>query len=244
MKAILRFKKKLLPIYSVIVIIIVIFLLSYNFKPSYIKQFFNSITATSEISHGDTSKKQVIFTFDGGSGAQSGDKILATLAKHHVRGSFFLTGKFVEENPDLVKHMVAQGHEIFNHTYNHPHLPTLKDNDIVEELEKMEKSLMTVAGISPKPYFRAPYGDRNSRVLDIAAKAGYRSVYWMTDALDWQESSGKTANQVGKLILSHIAPGAIYLMHLGDSITGNILDDVFTKIEARGYTPVSLIQGL
>lgn len=201
-------------------------------------------TSSHEIVRGDTSKKQVIFTFDGGDGAQSGEQILAALAKHHVTGTFFLTGKFVEANPMLVKKMVAQGNEIFSHTYDHPHLTGIDDASIAQEFSRMEHVLQGVTGISPRPYFRAPYGDRDDRVLKNAFKDGYQSVYWTVDALDWEQKQGKTADEVRARILDNLAPGNIYLMHFGDTITGSILDDVFTKIEAQGYKLVSLTQGL
>lgn len=197
-----------------------------------------------EIVHGDTTKKQVIFTFDGGSGSQSAIAILDALKKHNIKGSFFLTGEFIEHNQDLVKRIVSENHEIFNHTYDHPRLTQLPDGRIAQELQMMDSTLVKISNISTKPYFRAPYGDRDSRVLDTAAKVGYRSVYWTTDAMDWEESVGITADEVKDRILSNIKPGEIYLMHLGDNITGKILDDVFTKIEAQGYKIVSLTQGI
>ena len=197
-----------------------------------------------EIVRGDTSKKEVIFTFDGGGTDQSADAILKVLAKYHVKGTFFLTGKMVEAHPDLVKRIVADGHEIFNHTYDHPDLTTLTDSEITQELIKFENVLQATAGISPRPYFRAPYGSRDARVRSVAAKDGYRSVYWTVDALDWKEPQGETAAQVKERILSNVAPGTIYLMHVGDSITGSILDDVFAAIESKGYKIVSLTQGI
>ena len=62
-----------------------------------------------EIIHGDTSKKQVIFTFDAGGSDASAQEILQVLAKHHVTGTFFMTGKFIEANPQTVKDIVAAG---------------------------------------------------------------------------------------------------------------------------------------
>lgn len=203
-----------------------------------------SFAGVKEISRGDTGKKQVIFTFDGGGTIQSADKILEVLAKHRVKGTFFLTGKMIEAHPDLVKRIAEQGNEIFSHTYDHPNLTSLPNSKITEELVKTENSLMAAVNLSPKPYFRAPYGARNSRVLAAAAKAGYRSVYWTVDAMDWQGLRVQTSAQVKARILSRVAPGNIYLMHLGDTITGDILDDVFTSIEARGYRIVSLTRGI
>ncbi len=200
---------------------------------------------TTEITHGDTNKKQVIFTFDaGGTLITSAPQILAVLAKHHVTGTFFFTGKMIEAHPNLVKEIVAAGHEIFSHTYDHLDLTTLSDAQITTELSKTESALMAATGLSPKPYFRAPYGARNSHVLAVATQDGYRSIYWTVDALDWEEPQGETATAVQSRILSSLAPGNIYLMHIGDSITGKILDAVFTTIESRGYRIVSLTQGI
>lgn len=200
----------------------------------------------SEIIHGNQSKKQLIFTFDGGSNSVSTEKILETLKKHNVKGTFFLTGKFVENNPDIVKRISAEGNEIFNHTYDHPHLTTSANKEIIFELNKMDKTFEKITGLSTKPYFRPPYGDRDTRVLNTAEQAGFRSVYWTVDALDWEEGieGGKNADDVKNRILDNVAPGNIYLMHLGDNITGDILDSVFSTLEEQGYKIVSLTQGL
>ncbi len=201
-------------------------------------------TSKKEIVRGDTSKKQLIFTFDGGDGDQSTDGILAALAKHHVKGTFFLTGKFIETHTASVRKIVAGGHEIFNHTYSHQYLTSISDAKIATELQKMAQTLASTTGLSPKPYFRAPYGARDARVLADVSAQGYQSVYWTVDALDWKEPKGYTNADARTRILAHVAPGNIYLMHLGDTITGAILDDVFTILEARGYKMVSLTQGL
>jgi peptidoglycan/xylan/chitin deacetylase (PgdA/CDA1 family) len=204
----------------------------------------STTTLKDEITHGDISKKDIIFTFDGGAGIESGEKILATLSKHHIKGTFFLTGKMVESNPDLVKQIVLGGNEIFSHTYDHKDLTKLSEDQISEELTKTENVLEDIVHISPKPYFRAPYGALDSKVLLVASKNGYQSVYWTVDARDWMEKQGETADTVKAKILSTLAPGNIYLMHVGDNITGEILDEVFTTIESRGYKIVSLTQGL
>jgi len=197
-----------------------------------------------EITHGDRSKRQVIFTFDAGDASTSAETILSVLAKHHVIGTFFMTGKFIQANPSFVREAAAAGAEIFSHTYDHPHLPTLSDADIALEFTKTESLLQSVADISPKPFFRAPYGDRDSRVLADAYAAGYESIYWTVDALDWEERQGETDAGVTSRIMDSLAPGNIYLMHVGDGITGRILDGVFTAVEAKGYRIVSLTQGI
>ena len=103
---------------------------------------------------------------------------------------------------------------------------------------------MRLTNVSSKPYFRAPYGDRDDRVRAVAARLGYESVYWTVDALDWEESAGVTGEEVRNRILGNLGNGTIYLMHLGDNITGSILDDLLTAVADNGYNVVSLTQGL
>jgi len=211
-----------------------------------VKPIYIEIRAESrqEISKGNTDRRQIILTFDGGDGHQSAEKILETLASRGLKGTFFLTGKFVESNPELVKKMAGGGHEIFSHTYSHPHLPALSDQEIIRELVKTDGTLRKITGRTAGPYFRAPYGERDERVLDVAFREGYRSVYWTVDAMDWEESLGETPESVEYRILSTLSPGNIYLLHLGDTISGAILPGLIDKIEAEGYKIVSLVQGL
>jgi peptidoglycan/xylan/chitin deacetylase (PgdA/CDA1 family) len=197
-----------------------------------------------EISRGDTTKKQVIFTFDAGSGTESVGPILEALRKHGVKGTFFITGKWATNNPELVRMIASGGHEIFNHSYDHPHLPELSDADVASQLISTNEALISITGSSSQPYFRPPYGERDERVLNIVAQAGYQSIYWTIDAGDWRESEGMTADDVKYTILSNLQPGMIVLMHVGDTITGSILDELLTTIEQKGYRAVSLTQGL
>jgi peptidoglycan/xylan/chitin deacetylase (PgdA/CDA1 family) len=203
-----------------------------------------NIVSSEEIDIGRKDKNQVIFSFDGGSGTESVDKVLEVLKKHNIRSSFFLTGEWVNRNPSLVFRIHNNGHEIFNHTYNHPHLTEVSDEVVKKELNDMDKILFMAIGIHSGPYFRPPYGDRDERVRKVAAKNGYRTVYWTFDAMDWEESLGRTAENVYDGIILNLKPGEIYLMHLGDSITGEILDRVLTEIEIRKYKIVPLTEGI
>ncbi len=195
-----------------------------------------------EISRGNPNKKQIIFTFDGGAGINSAQKILEITKKHGIKTTFLVTGKFAEKNSGLIKQIAAEGHEIFNHTYSHPHMPQLTDDQIKEELEKAENIISGLSGETTKPYFRPPYKERDERVLKIAGELGWQSVIWTTDALDW--IPGKTEVEVKEKIYSGLQNGAIILMHVGDDITGNILDEVFNYIQNQGYQIVSLSEGL
>jgi len=195
-----------------------------------------------EISSGNANKKQIIFTFDFGSGNQSGQKILEVLKDHDVRGTFFTTSRSAEQNARLIEQIAKQGHEIFNHTHSHPHLTQLTDEEIRQEFKKCEDIVFGLTGHSTKPYFRPPYGERDERVLRVAAQEGYQSVFWTKDAGDW--ITDITPQEVKQRIYSSLKNGAIILMHVGDEITGQILDEVFTQIEQQGYKIVGLTEGL
>ena len=199
-------------------------------------------TVLPEIVWGDRTKQQVIFTFDGGAGNHSIDEILEALDKHDVRGTFFLTGKWAEQNGESMRRISADGHEVFNHTYSHRDLTTLTDAEIKEEFAKTEAIIKRFTGKTTLPYFRPPYGARNSRVLAAAAASGYRSIYWTIDALDWKP--GISDAEVRARVLDNLKPGTIYMMHIGDDITGRLLDELFTEIKSRGYSIRPLTQGL
>ncbi len=193
-----------------------------------------------EISRINTTDKIVVFTFDGGSGTQSLEKILEILNEYNLKGTFFLTGKWAESNPEYTRNINDAGYEIFNHTYSHPDLATITDEEIIDELEMGNEKISEITGETTKPFFRPPYGSRNLHIREIAESLGYQDVYWTIDALDWKESTGTTAEDVKSRILDNLAPGNIYLMHIGDNITGNVLEEVILEIQNRGYTIMSL----
>lgn len=197
-----------------------------------------------EISKINTTNKVVVFTFDGGSGIQSMDLILSTLAKYNLTSTFFLTGKWAEANVNDVKRINNAGHEIFNHSYSHPDFATISDAQIAEEFSKTETIISNITDQSTKPFFRPPYGSRNVHIREYAASLGYQDVYWTIDALDWKESTGTTAETVKSRILDNLAPGNIYLMHIGDNLTGQVLDVVIQEILNRGYTIMSLYEAI
>jgi peptidoglycan-N-acetylglucosamine deacetylase len=198
--------------------------------------------ARPEIVKIDSTKKQVAFTFDAGEGEGSTAEILAALKKHHIKGTFFLVGKWIEKHPEITRQLVAEGHEIFNHSYSHPYFTQLTAEEIAIELQKMDDIVFATAGIHTKPYYRAPYGDRNAAVNDAAFAAGYQHIYWSVDSLDWRPED--TPETVKARTLNNIHPGAIVLMHVGNSSTGPVIDEIFTTLEEQGYKLVSLTEGL
>ena len=223
-------------------------------------------TPARNVRRGNSSRAQVLLSFDGGWGANGAPQILDVLARAGVRTTFFLTGDFIRRNPDLTRRIVADGHEVGNHTDHHPHLTrwashgthgTLPrvDRDLVQrELVGAEEAFQRVTGRIMAPFWRAPYGEMNAAIRSWAAELGYEHVGWTQglDSLDWVADRGsaryQTADQFVRLLERRAAQpaglrGAIILMHLdsarppADRFAAS-LDRVLGALVAAGVRPV------
>lgn len=191
-----------------------------------------------EVVRGDPEIPAVAFTLDGGAIAAYTSEILATLRAHEVRITFFITGQFAERHPELVLEMIADGHEIGNHSYAHPDFTELSDDAIRTELTRTEEIIKQVAGISTKPWFRFPFGARNHHIRHLVAREGYQSIYWTIDTIDWRADA--TPALVKKRIRDRLQNGAIILAHLGSIHTNEALSDILIEIEEKGYRIVTV----
>jgi delta-lactam-biosynthetic de-N-acetylase len=191
-----------------------------------------------EIARGPVTSKKVALTFDAGAGSEATPQILDVLKKKGVRSTFFLTGKWVEDNPELVKRIAEQGNSFGNHTYSHPDLTQQKEADIKYQLSSVEGLVKKITGKTTKPIFRPPYGARDARVLRIAADEGYRCIYWTVDSLDWK--TDMRPEQVKNRVLAGLGNGAIILMHCDSMQTAQILPELIEDIKSRGFTIVDV----
>jgi peptidoglycan/xylan/chitin deacetylase (PgdA/CDA1 family) len=199
----------------------------------------------SEIVHGDPATGIVALTFDAGTeGGGAGPRILQILRDRGIHVTFFLSGHWVDHNPDLAVQLKEDGHEIANHSYSHPDLTHLADNQVVFELDYTDQVVADIMGAHTRPYFRPPFGARNRRVLDVAAASGFRSVYWSLDSGDWLPRA--TAAAVAGKILRYAQPGDIVVEHVGAEASADALPTILDEFEARGWRvgTVSEVLGL
>jgi peptidoglycan/xylan/chitin deacetylase (PgdA/CDA1 family) len=189
------------------------------------------------ISSGSQQKKEIAFTFDAGSDAV-GIKILDVLKKHNIKSTFFLTGKWVEKFPDYAKRIVADGHEIGNHSYSHPDAVKTTATAFKQDILKAEQIIKNITGVSPQPYFRFPYGSYNAAALKTVGEAGYPySIQWSLDSIDWRQP---TKEELISRIEAGASNGDIILMHIGGINTPDAVDQVIPKLKAMGYEIVPL----
>ena len=196
----------------------------------------------SEVVRGPQGRHQIALTFDGGAEAECFDDLMRALEAAHVHSTFFITGRFTHSHPDCVAEIIKRGHEVGNHTWSHLPLTQQSDSVIRDEITRAEQAIIKTSGQNPKPRFRAPYGDRDTRVLKVAAKLGYRSIYWTIDSLD-----GAEPKKTSKFLIDRITAktdgeldGAIILMHVGERSTADALAAIISDLQARGFQLVTI----
>lgn len=189
-----------------------------------------------------TSEKVMALTFDAAYEPAPLKDILHALREGGATGTFFLTGEFVEDFPAEVDRIAAAGFPIGNHSYSHPDFRTLDEEKLRSQLSRTA-GLLSAAGVpDPRPLFRFPYGGRDQRTLAAVGRAGYASIYWTIDTLDWKPE--RTGAQIRATVLGKLRPGAIVLMHVGGVQTARVLPTLIRDLKERGYRFVTIPEGL
>jgi N-acetylmuramoyl-L-alanine amidase/peptidoglycan/xylan/chitin deacetylase (PgdA/CDA1 family) len=195
-------------------------------------------TPPPELARGDPARKRVALTFDAGAGAAPAAETLDMLKAAGVHSTMFLTGDWIRDHPDLARRVAAEGHEVGNHTVNHPDLRTLTDAQIGDELSQAAVIYHDVTGGFMVPYFRPPLGARDARVLRAAWQIGYRSIYWTVDSGDWRADA--TDAGVEQLVVDKAVNGAIVVMHLGSAYTPHALPHIIAALRGAGNDLVTV----
>ncbi|HET9727889.1 MAG TPA: polysaccharide deacetylase family protein [Acidimicrobiia bacterium] len=196
--------------------------------------------------HGNTSRRWIALTFDAGSDTGTTAAVLDILAAHHVTATFSLTGDWVRANPALARRIAVAGHTIVNHTDDHDsftgystHTAPLTSWERRAELQRAETTILQTTGVSPRPWFRPPYGDTDAATPRDVGAAGYSYILmWTVDSLGWK---GFSADAVVQRVLAAATPGGIVLMHVGSASTDVLaLPRIIDGLAARGYQFVSV----
>ena len=199
------------------------------------------------IDQGTSGRREVALTFDAGEGRGYTEQILDLLAQEGVIATFGVTGKWAETYPDLMRRIVADGHMVINHTYDHssftgnstignPLTPTQR----AEQLERTEQIIAGLTGYQTAPYFRFPYGDYDAESLENIAAAGYPfAIRWSCDSLAWR---GDTAGQIVQKCGADAEPGAIILLHVDPIADYEALPGLIAALREREFALVTVEQ--
>jgi peptidoglycan-N-acetylmuramic acid deacetylase len=194
----------------------------------------------SAIYKGDSNKKYLYLTFDNGYENGYTPKILDILKKEKVPAAFFVTGHYLDSEPDLVKRMANEGHIVGNHSWSHPDLTKVSDEKLKEELEKVRYAAEVLTGKKHMAYLRPPRGIFSERTMALAKDAGYTHVFWSLAYVDWYTDQQKGGQYAYDKIISQAFPGAIMLLHTVSKDNAEALEKVLQELKKQGYQFKSL----
>jgi peptidoglycan/xylan/chitin deacetylase (PgdA/CDA1 family) len=186
---------------------------------------------------GHTAQPWVALTLDAGAGSAPVPRMLEVLRERNIQITFFLTGTWIEQNPDLARQIVADGHEVANHSLTHADFTQLSDAEMAHELAATEQLLHTTTGATTRPFFRPPYGAYDARVLQTVVDQGYLPIYWTLDSLD-SVGQPKTPAFLLERTTATLPPdqlrGAIILAHCGSDATAEALPAILDRFAELG----------
>jgi peptidoglycan/xylan/chitin deacetylase (PgdA/CDA1 family) len=188
--------------------------------------------------------KQLALTYDDGPNDPHTLRLLEVLAKHQVRATFFLVGRYVKQRPDIVCAIAQAGHAIGNHTFTHPLLTFKTQAEIRQELSDCNAALRDAIG-QHSHLFRPPFGGRRPAVLRIAGELGLEPVMWNVTGYDW---NAPPAEVIEKKVSNQIRGGNVILLHdgghkqMGADRAQTVLatDRLIARHKAEGYEFVTV----
>jgi len=192
-------------------------------------------TVAQPVYNGSADKKEIALTFNVFWGEEYIPGILDILKENGVHATFFLGGTWTEQYPLLAREIVDSGQEIESHGYSHPHVDHLSEDANLREIQQAEEAIVKYTGKKPT-FFAPPYGERGSTVLRAAERAGYRTVLWSTDTIDWQLPDSSV---IVRRVMEGAGPGCIVLMH-PTAPTLHALPTIIAKLKRQGYQLVDL----
>ncbi len=181
----------------------------------------------------------IAMTFDDGPVRPNTPRLLEMLAQRGIKSTFFTVGYNVKANPDIVRRIVAEGHEIANHTWTHGKMSSMSDGAARGELQRSHEALTSITGQAPR-MFRPPYGAITARQKDwIMNEFGYPCIMWSVDPQDWKTRNAATTRT---RILAETKPGSIILVHDIHASSIDAMPATLDGLLARGFRFVTVSQ--
>jgi peptidoglycan/xylan/chitin deacetylase (PgdA/CDA1 family) len=189
------------------------------------------------LTHGDRSKNFLSLTFDDGPDAQNTSFVLDILKKHNIKAVFFIIGKKIRGNEELLKRMVDEGHVIGNHTWSHTNLWDLYSSGRMAD--DIWRNILETERITGKrmKLFRPPYGVINPMVAKAIRKTAVKVVIWSFRSFD--TSCGDPGLLLAKT-LENARPGDVMLFHDNVGSTAGILEKIIVSLQKRGFSFIPL----
>lgn len=192
------------------------------------------IPGSPEIKLGRDDQPWIALTFDTGYNPEVQREILKVLREHEIKATFLFVGNGVEQAPEVVSDVIADGHELGNHSFTHRSFLDLSREQVIAELRNTEAAVKKVdPNATTKPWLRTPFGHTNEMVREVAQQEGYYVVNWTVDSIDWVD--GITADEVYWTMRRAIRPGAIIVQHGSSKASVVALQRIIPELRAEGY---------
>jgi len=175
-------------------------------------------------------------SFDAAWGNEDTERLIDILARYDIHATFFVVGEWVDKYPESVKALHDAGHEVMNHSDDHPHMTELSETQIMENVSACDDKIEAVTGVRPF-LFRPPYGDYNDKVIRTLREMGHYPIQWDVDSLDWKESG---VQDIVDRVLGKVQPGSIVLFHNAAKYTPQALPTVIEGLIREGYSFVPI----
>jgi len=207
-----------------------------NGEKPFVGQLYESIISRHNAFYIDkTTSKRIYLTFDAGYENGYTPKILDVLKEQKVSATFFLVGDYLNEEEELVKRMVKEGHYIGNHTWKHPDLTKVSKTEYAEQLKKFEDRYTNITGRKLMKIMRPPSGTFSDQSLQIADELGYYNIFWSLAFQDWEKDKIRGWQYSYDQVMNRIHPGAIILMHPVSQDNAFALEKIIIDLRSQGY---------
>lgn len=201
-----------------------------------IKVFFYEKNMDIPIHRVDTNEKNISLTFDVSYSDKKINDILYILDKYDVKVTFFVVGKWVDKNQNLVEEIHKRGHEIANHSNSHTYFNEISEEEIKNELQITSQKIENITG-SKTNLFRPPFGEINEKEINICQSLGYKVIKWDVDSMDWKNIDSK---HVVDRVLKSTSSGSIILFHCDRRDVDEYLEQIICHFEKNKYNMVRL----
>jgi len=182
----------------------------------------------------DNREKRVALSFDIGYTPEN-HTFMQWLADQDIHATFLVMGYPLARYPEVIDHILDNGHELGNHSYTHENMQAHPPEDVRSELGFTEKLVQEARpGATTRPLFRAPFGAINPVMVQVASEEGYRTVGWTIDSRDWNE--GITAEKIYAQVTQNVCPGAIIALHDINPASQIALPQIIDHLRRKGYT--------
>ncbi|WDL95357.1 polysaccharide deacetylase family protein [Alicyclobacillus sp. ALC3] len=185
-----------------------------------------------------TAERVLALTFDDGPDAEFTPRVLNILRRYGTCATFFCLGAEVAANPLVAMRIVAEGHQIANHTWSHPHAADVTVSELLREVSNTSDAIAEATGERPR-WFRPPFGELTDVQAAAISEAGYKVAFWTVDSLDW---SGIAGPQIVANVVPALENGAIVLHHSAGNVAGIVdaLPDLIEVCQRLGFRFVRL----